>query len=107
MADVPYPYITERNLTLGFDQILYYINEVTNSWASNMIIIGIFIVIMFGVYNRNARGDYLEAFAISGFVTFIVSILFWVAGFVSWVTIGMTFTIMVVGFVGLLFEKRK
>lgn len=107
MTDLPYPYITERNLTKGFDEILYYVNEVTNSWASNMIIIGIFIVTMFGVYSRNSRGDYLEAFAIAGFLTFLVSILFWIGGFVAWQTIGFTFTVMVIGFVSLLFERKS
>jgi len=102
---VRYPNIYDRNLSKGFQEILYYINDTTDSWISNMLLIGIFIIVSFNVFNH--RDDLWEAFAIGGFTTFLISTLFWIGGFISGVTVTITLATAILGFVTLIFSKRR
>ena len=47
---------TEINATKGFSEVLNYINVVTDNWVSNMMLIGIYIIVLLGFYK--AKEDY-------------------------------------------------
>lgn len=100
---VRYPSLRDRNLSKGFGEVLAYNNEVTNSWASNGLLISIWILLTTGVFL--ARRDFFEAIAVSGFSVFIISVLMWLGGFVSDVTVVFTLVISVVSFASLWISK--
>lgn len=90
-----YPSITDRNLTKGFNEVLDHVNDISYSWASNMVLIGIYIITIFGVYFY--KNDLSQAAAIAGFLTAIVATFFWIAGFVSVTTLIMVIVIAIAG----------
>ena len=101
---VRYTEPTSINWSLGFDQVLHYVNDVTNSWASNMILIGIFIITTMGVVAF--KKDYFESMAIAGFLTFMVSVFFWIGGFISGTTLVYVIVVTILCF-GLLWINNK
>jgi len=101
----PYQNITNVNLSKGFGiEILYYVNEVSDYWISNMIIIAIYIITIMGVYNY--KRDFFEGAAIAGWVTFIVGVLFFAAGFVTDITLVMVIAVAIAGVATLWFSKK-
>ena len=97
--------ITNRNLTKGFGEILIYLNDVTNSWFSNMFLFAIWIIIAFSIYNN--RQDFGEALSASGFVVAILGTLFWIAGFVGGYSLAICIGLAILGFVFLLIERKQ
>jgi len=100
-----YSSITDRNLTKGFQEVYYYANEVTESWLSNMILIGIFSIVWVWVYS--VRKDFAESFSIAGFATFVMAVLFWFAEFISGVTLLFVIGIAIFGFILLWLGKKS
>ena len=98
-----YANVYDRNLTKGFDEILYYVNDVTESLVSNLILVGIYIIILYGVFKN--RNDFLEAMSVSGFVTFIIAVLFWLAGFISGYILVFVLAVAILSFAILWFNK--
>ena len=92
------------NATKGFGEVLNYINVVTNSWASNMIMIAIYVIVLMGYYK--ARDDFKGALAVAGYGTFVVALLFWIAGFVSGIAFGMTIGLAILGTIVLLTDNN-
>ena len=99
-----YPSITDRNLTKGIGEMLNYVNEVSSSWVSNMILIGVYVIVLMGVYNY--QKDFFEAMAIAGFLTFMIGTLFWLGEFISGITFTIVIAVTIVGF-GLLWFTKK
>ena len=95
---------TEINMTKGFSEILPYLNEVTSFWFGRMITIAIFIIFGFGYLSKN-KDDYIGAFAVSSYVTFVISLIFWVIGLVSGMDFAVVIGITVVSSV-ILFTQR-
>ena len=91
------------NGTEGIPAILEYVNTVTENWISNMFLIGIYIIFLLGYYR--AKGDFIGGFAIAGYSTFIVAMLFWIAGFISGITFGTTIAVAIVGSALVLLSK--
>jgi len=91
-----YTLISERNMSNGFQEILYYANEVTMGWMANMILIGVFVITLMGIYN--SKRDFIMAIAISGFFTFIIALLFWIADFISGITLAFVVVVAIVCF---------
>ena len=100
-----YAPITERNMSEGFSTLLYYANEVTESWLSNLILIAIYIIIMMTVYNY--KRDFVEGMAVAGFFTFLIALLFYLADFISGVTLVFVIAITIVSVALLFFNKRR
>ncbi len=69
------------NASLGFGEVLTYVNTITNSWISNMFLLGIYVIILMGFYK--AKDDFSGAMAVAGYGTFVISLFFWVGGFIS------------------------
>ena len=92
------------NASNGLADVLVYINNVTNGWISNMILIGIFILVIMGYYR--AKDDFTGGLAIGGFATFVVALLFWLGGFVSGITLAVVVGIAILGVAILLMDSR-
>jgi hypothetical protein len=90
-------------MSAGFGQLLNYVNNVTNNWISNMILISIWVIVLMGYYK--AKEDFKGAFAIAGYGTFMVALLFWVGGFVSGITLGITIAFAIIGTLVLLLDQ--
>jgi len=67
--------------------------------------IAIFIIFTFG-YLRAKDDDYVGAFAVASYVTFVVGLIFWVVGLVSGLDFGVIIGIVLLASV-LLFSQKK
>ena len=102
-----YAYPSTVNWTVGFKEIITYVNEVSYGWFANMILIAVYLITVMGVYNY--KGDFLEGMAIAGFLTAVIGILFWIVSsdFVSGVTLVLVMAIAVLSFAMLWIGKRS
>lgn len=92
------------NGTKGFGEILLYVNNVTGSVFSNMMLITIWIIILIGYYK--ARDDFGGAMGVAGFVTFVIGLLFWLGGFVSGVTLSIVIGMAIIGIIATIVERQ-
>ena len=91
---------TTINATKGFGEVLNYINVVTDNWISNMFLIAIYIITLMGFYK--SQNDFSGAMAVSGYVTFVIGLLFWIGGFISGIAFGFTIALAIIGTIILL-----
>ena len=80
----------------GID-ILNYVNEVTNGWASNFTLIAAYFIIAMSIYFY--KQDIIEACAISGYVVMAVGLMFWLAGFISGTTFTFVLGVAIAGYI--------
>ena len=92
------------NATEGLGAVLTYVNVVTNSWLSNLFMIGIYVIILIGFYK--SKDDFKGALAVAGYGTFVVGLLFWLGGFVSGLAFGMTIGVAILGTLVLLMDNN-
>jgi uncharacterized membrane protein len=94
------------NASAGIGSILNYVNEITNNWAGRMIMIAIFVLFLVGYIRSKADEDFVGAFAVASYVTFVIGLLFWLINFLD----GVSFSIIIGGTIiataWLLFDKR-
>lgn len=102
---MPYNSPANINATKGLSEIFNYVNNVTDGWISNLILVGIFLIILIGYYK--ARDDFKGALAVSGFGTFVIGLLFWAGDFVSGWALGITIAITLVGIIVLMTDKSQ
>jgi hypothetical protein len=81
---------TTINASAGLGSLIDYVNNVTNFWFSYMLLIGIWVIIFMGFYK--AKDDASGSFAVAGYGTFVVGLLFWIGG---WIT-GWAFSFVIV-----------
>lgn len=96
---------TTINATNGLDDFLPYISEVTNFWFGRMLMIAIFVIFLMG-YLRVRDDDFVGAFAITSYVTFVLGLIFWVIGLVSGLDFALIIGLTVVSSVILLAQKK-
>lgn len=98
-----YEEITDRNLSAGIDEVFDYVNSVTNSTISNMILIAIYIITVMSIFSfrRNEEGAFFDSMAIAGFLTFVVGLFFWIAGFISGITFSIVVAVAIMSFASL------
>jgi len=99
-----YPSPSSINASKGFTEILSYTNDVTNSWISNMLLIGIYIIVLIGFYK--AKDDFQGALAVAGYGTFVVALFFWIGGFVSGWAFGISIAMAILGTIVLLMDHN-
>ena len=99
-----YPSPTSVNASKGLGEVLTYTNVVTNNWLSNMIMIAIYVIILIGFYK--SKDDFKGALAVAGYGTFVVGLLFWLGGFVSGLTFGMSIGVAILGTIVLLMDNN-
>jgi ABC-type multidrug transport system permease subunit len=98
----PYSYPLSENLTNSSGGLIYlivYLNDVTNFWFINFLLIAIYIILASGFYY--AKGDVLGGFAVAGFVTGVISLIFWIAGIVPDGTFAITIGVAIISFIAL------
>jgi hypothetical protein len=67
---------SEINASRGLDSFIPYLSTVTEYWFGRMLIFAVFLIFFFG-YMRSKGGNFFSAFAVSSYVTFVISMLFW------------------------------
>lgn len=95
---------TTINASKGFGEIIGYVNGVTNQWFGNMLLIGIYIIVVIGYYK--AKEDFIGALAMAGFSLFSVSLLFWLGGLISGVIMGISIGIAIISVVPLFLDNK-
>lgn len=94
-----YPSPDTINWSDGMGSAFGYLNTVTGSWFSNLLLIAIYVIFAVGFYF--AKRDMFGAMAVAGFVTFVVGLLFFVAEIISGLTFAVVIAIAIVGFASL------
>ena len=98
-----YPSPSSVNASQGLGGIFTYINTVTNSWVSNMLLLAVYIIILIGFYK--AKDDIQGAFAVAGYGVFVVGLLFWLGGFVSGWAFSIAIALAIIGTFALLMDN--
>ena len=73
---------TTINATQGLESFLPYLSTVTDFWFGRMLIFAVFLIFFFG-YMRSKGGQFFSAFAVSSYVTFVISMLFWAMNMIT------------------------
>lgn len=95
------------NWSNGLVEFFSYINAVTLGWASRMLLIGVFIIVLSGYYK--IRDDFAGGIAAAGVATFIVAFAGWLLDppFVDWITFAITIGVMFVGAAIVLVDRNQ
>ena len=96
---MPYTDPSTVNWSSGMGEAFNYLNEVTSSWFSNLLLIAIYIIFATGFYF--AKRDMFGAMAVGGFATFVVGLLLFVGGTISGITFSFVIAVAIVGFASL------
>ena len=88
-----YPSPTTVNLTSseGLGNLFEYVNLVTNFWFGRMLMIAVFILFFIGYLKSKPDDDVIGAFAIAGYVTFVLGLLAWLIKLLD----GLSFAIII------------
>ena len=103
-----YDEITTINMTSseGMSNIFQYINVVTDFWAGRMVVIAIFIMFLFGYLRSKGDDDFVGAFAVASYVTFVLGLLMWLINFLDGIAFGIIMGVTIIATAILLFDKR-
>jgi len=103
-----YDSITDINMTSneGMSNIFQYINVVTDFWAGRMVVIAIFIMFLFGYLKSKGDDDFVGAFAVASYVTFVLGLLMWLINFLDGIAFGIIMGVTIIATAILLFDKR-
>jgi len=93
---MPYDSPSSINFTSGMTGAFTYLNSVTNGWFSSMLLISIYLIFATGFYF--AKKDIMGAFAVGGFATFVIGLLFWVGGVISGITFAFVVAVAIISF---------
>jgi len=96
---MPNPDPSTINWTNGMTGAFNYLNEVTSSWFSNLLLISIYLIFAVGFYF--AKRDFFGAMAVAGFSTFVIALLLFVGGTISGITFSVVIGVAIVGFASL------
>ena len=94
------------NVTTGLDNFLPYLNVVSYGWFGRMLIVSIFVIFFMG-YLRTKRDDVVGAFAVSSYVTFVISLLFWTIDLVGGLEFGIILGLTAVSSIALFLQKKE
>jgi len=103
-----YPEITTipLNTTEGMSNIFTYLNVVTDFWAGRMVMVAIFVMFLFGYLKSKGDDDFVGAFAVASFVTFVIGLLFWLINFLDGSAFIIIVAVSIVSTAWLWFDKR-
>jgi len=73
---------TTINASRGLESFIPYLSTVTEFWFGRMLIFAVMLIFFFG-YMRSKNGNFFSAFAVSSYVTFIISMLFWAINMIT------------------------
>ena len=100
-----YPSVKDEALNESFDVVVNYVNTVSDSWFSNMILIAIFFIGTMVMYKNDQ--DILESVSVASAITFIFASFFWLGGFIATQTISLVVGVMVISVVSLWLSKKS
>lgn len=83
--------------------ILTYLDTVTSGWFSIMVVLSLYVIVIIGYYK--ASQDLAQAFAVSGFFVFVVSLFFWIGGWLSVWAFIIGIAVAIIGAMALLLSK--
>ncbi len=103
-----YPDINDIDMTTseGMVNILQYINVVTQNWAGRMVAIGFFIIFLWGYLRSKNDDDFVGAFAVASYVTFVLGLLMWLINFLDGIAFSIIIGITIISTAILLYDKR-
>ena len=88
------------------DSFLPYLSEVTNFWFGRMIMIAVFVIFFIG-YLRAKDDDFIGAFAVASYISFVIGLLFWVMGLVTGLDFALILGITMISSVVLFMQKKE
>ena len=97
---------TTVNASAGMDSFLPYLSEVTNFWFGRMIRIAVFVIFFIG-YLRAKDDDFIGAFAVASYISFVIGLLFWVMGLVTGLDFALILGITMISSVVLFMQKKE
>jgi len=71
------------NASRGITEIITYVNDVSNNWFGNMILISVWILFFMGYLISKGDDDLIGAMSVSSYVTFVLGTLMFAIGFVD------------------------
>lgn len=95
---------TTINASEGLGELINYINVVTQNWFGNLLIVGIWVIVLMGYYK--AQNDFKGALAVAGYGLFVAGLFFWIGGFVAGITFGITIALAIIGTLVLLLDNN-
>jgi len=94
---------TEINWSKGFDGGVSYINEVS-PYVMNFILIGVYIFVLWAFSKK--QDDFIGGLAVAGFSIFLVGLIMWIAGWVSWITFSFCLGAVIIGVAAILIDGK-
>lgn len=101
-----YDYPSTINASAGIGEILNYINDVTNSWVSRMLLLAFGVIVFVGFLKSKPDDDFKGAFAVGSYATFVIGFFLFLINFVDGVTLGITLALTIISTAILLLDKR-
>jgi uncharacterized membrane protein len=98
---------SDINATKGITEVTNYLNDVTLNWFGNMLVIAVWVIFLFGYLRAKGDDDFIGAFAVASYVTFVLTTLLWIVGMVSGVTFGIVIGVTLISSVALFIDKKR
>ena len=97
---------TTINATEGITEVTTYLNEVSNNWFGDMLILSVFMIFLFGYLRAKGDNDFVGAFAVASFVSLVVATLLWIVGMIGGVIFGIVVGITLISVIVLFLDKK-
>ena len=98
---VKYDYPSSIDFSDGITGLFVWLNNVTDGWFANMLLIAIYVIFASGFYY--AKRDFFGGCSIGGFAIIVVGALFWAGGLIQWYTYTFVVAVAIVSFISLWF----
>lgn len=96
---------TSVNLTDNPSGLFNWLNDVTNYWFSNALIMVIWVMFLMGYLSVN-KDDYAGATSVASYITTVLALIGWIAGIVSGYALSLLLGLSLVTTAWLLSEKN-
>lgn len=96
---------TSVNLTDNPSGLFYWLNDVTNFWFSNALLMVIWVMFLMGYLAVN-KDDFAGATATASYITMVLALIGWLAGIVSGMAFSVALGVGLVSTAWLLSEKK-
>ena len=88
-----------------FSSVLLALETYSGGWVSRMLILAIFVIIGSG-YLTSKPDDYVGAFAVTSWVSFVLGTLMWLFNFLDAYTMGLLIGLTIVSSVALFLDRQ-
>jgi len=94
------------NLTESPSNLFTWLNDVTNYWFSNSILLAIFIMFLMGYLAVN-KEDYSGGVAVASYVTTVLGLILWLMGLASGLAFSIVLGVSLISTAWLLGDKKQ